>query len=243
MNVTKQIGEAGDALSLTAIAIAAHAALGEKAKAEGTYKVQCWEVVPERAAEYDVVFQRYLAAITTAEELPYYLKGKRRIRDIEEELHAFPMREKWGAPAENTVCTVGKNLVWDTAITGSAYTATGPYMGLISSVSYTATAAGDTMASHSGWTEAGSTNAPTFVSRGTPAWSAAASGAKATSSAVSFTMTGAGTLKGCFLVFGTGAVTTLMSTAGTLLSAGVFTGGDQPVSIGNVVTVTYSISM
>jgi len=56
-------------------------------------------------------------------------------------------------------------------------------------------------------------------------------------------MTGAGTLQGAFIVFGTGAATTIGSTAGTLLSAGAFTGGSQPVSSGNVVQVSYSLSM
>ena len=149
----------------------------------------------------------------------------------------------WEDTFDNVVCTAGKNLALDTILTGSAYTVTGPYMGLISSVSYTAVAATDTMASHSGWTEAGTTNAPTFAARGTPAWSAASAGAKATSAAVSFTMTGAGTLVGAFMAFGTGAVTTLMSTTGTLLSAGAFSGGNQVVSSGNVVTVSYSLAV
>ena len=56
-------------------------------------------------------------------------------------------------------------------------------------------------------------------------------------------MTGAGTLVGAFIVLGTGAVSTLMSTAGTLLSAGAFTGGNQPVNSGNVVQVTYTLSV
>lgn len=150
----------------------------------------------------------------------------------------------WEDDFDNLVTTVGKNLALDTILAGSAYTVTGPYMGLISSVSYGAgPAVGDTMASHAGWTEAGSTNAPTFAARVAPAWSAAAGGSKAASSAVSFTMTGAGTLKGAFLVFGTGAVTTLGSTAGTLLSAGLFSGGDQVVSSGNVVQVSYSLGL
>lgn len=150
----------------------------------------------------------------------------------------------WQDVIENVVCTAGKNLALDTILAGSAYTVTGPYMGLISSISYASVpVAADTMASHATWTEAGSTNAPTFTARVAPAWSAAAAGSKATSAAVSFTMTGAGTLKGAFLVFGTGAVTTLMSTAGTLLSAGLFSGGDQVVSNGNVVTVTYSLGL
>jgi hypothetical protein len=150
----------------------------------------------------------------------------------------------WEDVIENVVTTVGKNLALDTILAGSAYTVVGPYMGLISSVSYGAgPVAADTMASHAGWLEAGSTNAPTFTARIAPAWSAAAAGSKGTSTAVSFTMTGAGTLKGAFLVYGTGAVTTLMSTAGTLLSAGTFSGGDQVVSSGNVVNVSYSLGL
>lgn len=149
----------------------------------------------------------------------------------------------WEDTIENVVCTLGKNLMLQTALTGSAYTVTGPYMGLISSIGYTAVAAADTMASHSGWNEAGSTNAPTFAARVAPAFGTASAGAISTSTPTSFTMTGAGTLVGAFITYGTGAVTTLMSTAGTLLSAGAFTGGNQPVNSGNVVQVTYSLSL
>lgn len=233
----------------------------------------------------------------------------------------------WEDDVENVVTYVGKNLILQTALTGSAYTVVGPYMGLISSVGWTplsttissgtyttgtgavslttaaahgllpgdtftiASAAGtgsfaalngtflattgttgttlnftivsgltmtitggnvttssatrinDTMASHSLWTEAGSTNAPTFAARITPSFGTAATGSISTASAVSFTMTSAGTLEGAFLVFGSGAVATLMSTAGTLLSAGFFTGGAQPVNSGNIVQVSYTLSM
>jgi hypothetical protein len=150
----------------------------------------------------------------------------------------------WRDHIDNVVTTVGKNLALDTILAGSAYTVVGPYMGLISSISYASVpVAADTMASHASWTEAGSTNAPTFAARIAPAWSAASGGSKAASSAVSFTMTSAGTLKGAFIVYGTGAVTTLMSTAGTLLSAGLFSGGDQVVSSGNVVNVSYSLAL
>jgi hypothetical protein len=149
----------------------------------------------------------------------------------------------WEDTIDNVVCTVGKNLMLQTALTGSAYTVVGPYMGLISSVSYTAVAAGDTMSSHTGWTEAGSTNAPTFSARIAPSFGTAASGSISTSAAVSFTMTSSGTLQGAFIVYGTGAVTTLMNTSGTLLSAGAFSGGSQAVNNGNVVQVTYSLSV
>ena len=149
----------------------------------------------------------------------------------------------WEETFDNVVCTPGKNYLLDNFIAGSSFTQVGPYMGLISSVSWSATAAGDTMTSHAGWTEAGSTNAPTFAARGTPAWSAASGGSKAASAPVSFTMTGAGTLQGAFIVLGTGAVATLMNTSGTLFSAGAFSGGAQTVSATNVVTVSYSLAI
>lgn len=149
---------------------------------------------------------------------------------------------KWTDTIKNVVCNEGKNFALDQILGGTAFVAA--YMGLISSVSYVSVpVVGDTMASHATWTEAGSTNAPTFAARGTPAFSAAASGSKTTSSATSFTMTGAGTLKGCFIVIGTGAVTTLMSTAGKLWSAGLFSGGDKVVANTDVVNVTYTASL
>lgn len=233
----------------------------------------------------------------------------------------------WEVPAENVVTYVGKNLMLQTALTGSGYTVVGPYMGLISSVGWSplsttissgtyttgtgvvslttaaahgllpgdtftiASAAGtgsyaalngtfiansgttgstlnftivsgltmtitggnittasatrinDTMASHSLWTEAGSANAPTFAARIAPSFGTAASGSISTSSAVSFTMTSAGTLEGAFIVYGPSASSTIGSTAGTLLSAGAFTGGAQPVNSGNIVQVSYSLSL
>src|SRR6185436_1054628 len=110
---------------------------------------------------------------------------------------------KWRDTIENVVATVGKNLMLDTAFAGAAYTVTGPYMGLISSTSWSAVSAGDTMASHAGWLEGGGANAPTYTgNRKTAVWSAASAGGKALSAALSFAITGTGTAKGAFLVFG-----------------------------------------
>lgn len=151
---------------------------------------------------------------------------------------------KWRDTIENVVTTVGKNLALDTFLAGAAYTVTGPFMGLISSVGYSAVAAADTMASHAGWTEAGNANAPTYTApRKTAAWNAAAAGAKALSAALSFAITGAGTVKGCFLVYGAGALSTIDNTAGTLYSAGLFTGGDKVVSGGDTLNVSYTASL
>jgi hypothetical protein len=117
-------------------------------------------------------------------------------------------------------------------------------MGLISSTSWSAVAAGDTMTSHAGWLEAGSTNTPTYTApRKTCAWSSASGGSKSLSASLSFSMTGTGTVKGCFIVYGSGALSTIDNTAGTLYSAGTFTGGDQPVVNGNTLSVSYSTSL
>lgn len=153
-------------------------------------------------------------------------------------------REVWREAFDNLVTTAGKNLALDTYLAGSAYTVTGPYLGLISSTSYSGVASGDTMTSHSGWLEAGSANAPTYSgNRGTPGWNAASGGSKSFSAAVSFSITGSGTVKGGFLVYGSGASSTVGNTGGTLYSAGLFTGGDQPVTSGGTLNVSYTASL
>lgn len=151
---------------------------------------------------------------------------------------------KWREIIENVVATVGKNLALDTFLAGAAYTVTGPFMGLISSTSFTGVAAGDTMASHAGWLEAGGTTAPTYSgNRKTAAWSAAASGAKALSAALSFAITSSGTVKGAFLCYGSGAVNTKDNTGGILWSAGTFTTGDKAVVNGDTLNCNYSSSL
>ena len=151
---------------------------------------------------------------------------------------------KWQDTFENIVTTVGKNLALDTYLAGSGYTVTGPFIGLISSTSYSAVAASDTMSSHAGWLEAGNANAPTYTApRKTAVWSAASGGTKALSAALSFAITGTGTVKGCFMVFGSGAVNTIDSTAGTLYSAGLFSGGDKAVTNGDTLNVSYTAAL
>lgn len=156
----------------------------------------------------------------------------------------------WEDDFPNTVVTAGKNHLLDNYIGASAFTQTGPYVGLISSVGYTAIAAADTMASHGGWNEAGNGvnypnwSTPASNARGTPSWSAASAGSKAFSAAVSFSIaTNGGTVKGCFLVLGSGAVTTNNSTAGTLFSAGLFSGGDKVLQVGDTLQVSYTLSV
>jgi hypothetical protein len=151
---------------------------------------------------------------------------------------------KWREVIDNVVATVGKNLALDSFLAGSAYTVVGPYMGLVSSTSYTAVAAGDTMTSHAGWLEAGGANAPTYSgNRKTAVWSAASAGSKALSAALSFAITSTGTVKGAFLCFGTGASATKDDTGGTLWSAGTFSTGDKAVVAADTINVSYSTSL
>lgn len=152
----------------------------------------------------------------------------------------------WQKKIPNIVADVGARLMLDQALAGSGYTVIGPFMGLISSVSFTGVAATDTMATHTGWLEAGTTNAPTYTApRKTTngGWNAAiAPRLKVLTSPLAFAMTGSGTVQGAFLVYGTGAVTTIMDTNGTLYSAGAFT-TPQPVINGNSLSVSYSTNL
>lgn len=142
---------------------------------------------------------------------------------------------KWEDDIKNLVTTVGKNHALDTELAGSAYTAAW-YIGLISSVSYTTgPAAGDTMASHGGWTEDATYSNATRVA---PAFAAASAGSKATSSAAAFTINGTATIKGCFM----NSVSTKSGTTGTLFSAGLFSGGDKAVANGDTLNVSYTLS-
>lgn len=152
---------------------------------------------------------------------------------------------KWEDVIENVVTTPGRNLALDTFLAGSAYTVTGPFMGLISSVSFGAgPVAADTMSSHAGWTEAGNANAPQYTApRKIAAWNAASGATKALSAGLVFSFTAAGTVKGAFLAYGAGAVSTIDNTAGTLYSAGLFAGGDRTVASTDTLTISYTAGM
>ena len=151
---------------------------------------------------------------------------------------------KWEDDFPNVVTTVGRNLALSTFLAGSGYTVTGPYMGLISSTSFTAVSAADTMTSHAGWLEAGNANAPTYSgTRATATWGTASGASISLSAGLVFTFTGTGTVEGAFLTYGTGAVNTIDNTGGTLYSAGTFTGGTKTVGSGDTITVSYTASM
>ena len=137
--------------------------------------------------------------------------------------------------------------MFDTLLKGSSYSVTGPYLGL-TKVSLTP-AATDTM------TTLVTTNAAEFTNytvggsavRGTAVFGSATSTGStpsnvtsSTATGITYTITGAGgTVYGCFLVLGSGAVSTLSNTGGTLYSEGNFSVA-KATTAGDTVTVTYS---
>ena len=145
---------------------------------------------------------------------------------------------KWTESIENIVVNQGKNFALDTLLAGSAYTAA-----VVMGLKATGTAVvGDTQASHAAWLEVGLANAPVYSgTRKTPAFSAAASGSKQTSAAVSFSFTSGGTVAGCFINLAGAA--TIDSTTGNLYSAGDFTGGSKTVASGDTLNVTWTGSL
>ena len=154
---------------------------------------------------------------------------------------------KWEESFPNLVNAVGKQLMLDTLLrTSGTYTTTGPFLGLISGASPTFAAA-DTMTSHSGWTEFTAYTVGGSAVRGTAVFGASTSSGTtpsnvttSTATAITYTITGAGgTVGGCFLVTGSGAVSTQSSTAGTLYSAGAFATA-KITTAGDTVSVTYS---
>lgn len=189
-----------------------------------------------------VIGDRFAARVGAASGIPDDTTILGRYRAVFREASGRIFHEE---EFDNLVTTIGKNFLLDTTLAGSSYTVVGPYMGLISSASFTAVAAGDTMTSHSGWLEAGTTNAPTFSSSGARiicVWSAASGGVKALSAGLTFTFTGSGTVQGGFIVTGSGAVVTNLSTAGTLYSAGTLA-TPQPVVSTNTLTLSYSTTL
>ena len=143
---------------------------------------------------------------------------------------------KWTEDFFNVVTTVGKNATLDGILGNSAQGA------VVMGLKGTGTAvAADTMTSHATWLEVGLANAPTYSgNRPAPSFSAASAGSKATSSAVSFTITGTGTVAGCFINIGGSA--TKDTTTGVLFSAGDFSSSKAVVN-GDTIAVTYTATL
>jgi hypothetical protein len=148
---------------------------------------------------------------------------------------------KWEASTHNLVVNVGLQDMNTQYFKGSAYTAAW-YIGLVTGPgSGTTFAAGDTMASHAGWTEnTGYSNATRPAATFGTATTADPSVIDNSASAASFSINATSTIAGAFLVNNS----TKGGTTGTLFSASDFTSpGDRSVVSGDTLNVTYTFSL
>ncbi len=145
---------------------------------------------------------------------------------------------------DNGVVNEGLDRILNTMFDSKTQIAAGAwYLGLISSVSFSALAAGDAYDSHAGWTEAGVTNVPDYTGA-RKAWDPDDSTAQSSSNSttVDFAMTETGTVKGIFL---SSVVTKDDATPGAnnvLWATGLFPGGDQAVVNGDTLKITYTVN-
>ena len=136
---------------------------------------------------------------------------------------------KWVDEIDNIVVDVGLDDVLDKFLKGSAYTAA-HYVGLTDGTP--TVAAGDTMASHVGWTEIVAYTEATreVLTLGTVASQSVDNSA----SKASFAINGTATIGGAFV----NTASDKSGSTGTLYGAGAFTGGDRSVQSGDTVNVT-----
>jgi hypothetical protein len=237
-------GERGNAVDQVGATVVRGANMMEVLGLCGRYEVECVGPV-ETYRDMYVNVRDEIARMEEVRRLAEEVGDQARVSSCEALLAslrstmlAIPMEKKWADHIDNLVTTVGKNLILDTILAGSSFTAT-TRMGLKGAGS---AAAGDTQASHGGWTERGGANAPAYTgNRPTPSFNAASSGTKSTSAAVSFAITSSGNVDGCFININGSA--TKDDTTGTLLSAGDFSGGAKTVANGDTLNVTYSLSV
>jgi hypothetical protein len=157
--------------------------------------------------------------------------------------HGSDGQLKWSDSFHNLVVNQGLQDMNSQYFKGAGYTAAW-YLGLVTGPgSGTTYAAGNTLATHAGWTEntayttSGGAGVRAAVTFGT-ATTADPSVINNSASPSVFTMTSnAQTIAGAFLA----SVST--NTSGILFSAGDFTGGDKVVDSGDSLSVTYSFSL
>jgi len=144
---------------------------------------------------------------------------------------------KWHDVIDNLVPNEGKNSLLDTYFAGLAYAATW-CMSLISAGNVSA----ESTYALPDVIEIGNDVIPNRVSI---IWTAATSGTKSTA-ITTFNIVGEGTITGNMVVAGSEGVSTIGNTTapdGVLLSAGNFSLGDKMVSNGDILNVSYALSI
>lgn len=166
----------------------------------------------------------------------------RRLEDLklEEERLSREMRphqyRAWEREDKNVVTNLGRNHILDTFWRGSSYTQS-VVMGLAGSGTK---AAADTQASHSGWSEVGGSNAPTYTGNRKAVTMGSASSQSCVSPQQTFAIGSSGTVAGLFM--NNGGSSTKDDTTGTLVSVVNFDGGDEAVDDGDSLLVTYTFN-
>jgi nucleoid-associated protein YgaU len=147
---------------------------------------------------------------------------------------------KWEDEAPNLVVNEGLQDMNAKYFTGTTYTAAW-YLGVYGSGATNSPAAGDTMASHAGWTEVTAYSQATrpACTFGTPT-TANPSVATNSASPATFSINGTTTIGGAFVT----SNNTKSGTTGTLYSAADFSApGDRSVVSGDTLSVTYTLSL
>ena len=213
----------------------------------GLYSAHFWMPKPARLDEY-IALRDTLSALMKSPVVR--ASSLAEIEAIRARLAEIPQNLVWEDRFSNLVTTEGKNAILTHFLKGSSYTAA-QVLGLIEDTGYTAVAVGNTAASitavgggspANGWNEA---PVGTVAARQTPSFGTAGSGSLA-ATATSHSTLATDTIKGAFLMArstaGTAPTTAVGNTSGALYSAGLFSGGDQAVSNGGTLQVTYTAS-
>lgn len=147
---------------------------------------------------------------------------------------------KWSAESANLVVNVGLQDMNTKYFSGSSYTATW-FIGLYGAGASNTPAAGDTAASHAGWTEVVPySNATRPACTFGTATTADPSVISNSASPASFTINATATVGGAFLI----SNSTKSGTTGILFSASDFAApGDRSVVSGDTLNVTYTFSL
>ena len=156
------------------------------------------------------------------------------------ECHDKDGKLKWSADSQNLVVNAGLAYMAGSALTSVTQITTW-YIGLYGAGASNTPAAGDTMASHAGWTEVvpysnATRVAATFVTATTANPSVVTNAA----SPATFNINATSTVGGAFLT----SDSTKNGTTGTLFSAADFAApGDRSVVSGDIISVTYTFSL
>jgi hypothetical protein len=147
---------------------------------------------------------------------------------------------KWTGSVPNLVVNAGLAYMAGSALTSVAQI-TVWYVGLYGAAASNTPAAGDTMASHAGWTEVVPySNATRVTVTFVTATTANPSVATNSASPAAFSINATSTVGGAFLTSGSAK----SGTAGTLFSAADFSSpGDRSVASGDTLNVTYTMSL